>query len=212
MQGAAAGGRPTCCCPMCSFRHVSRFHFHFSLESRPSVIAIAVTAVEDSVSRHLSPPSPSAPLDARQPFRSLSRLGASRISFLHLCFDLSRRPLSLGRMITDIIMLLFLFGLVGGILMLVSYVSPTPSSDNQKRSPSSSSASASASSSGVTALGSGASFDWNKGEVRLKTNMRPVTQQDLLENAQRHGQDGGRFVVDHAESFRFGNKDSSPSS
>ncbi|SNX85854.1 uncharacterized protein MEPE_04563 [Melanopsichium pennsylvanicum] len=122
-------------------------------------------------------------------------------------------------MITDIILLLFLLSLIGGILLFVSYASSTSKNTSTTGSAASKSSSAagtnaaSGSSTGVTKLGGGtASFDWDKNEFRLKTNLRPVTQEELLENADRHGRDGGRFVTQHAESFRFGQKYPSSSS
>lgn len=91
-------------------------------------------------------------------------------------------------MITDLILLLVLFGLLFGIFIFVSSIAPhssTPSSTKAK----------------------GVEVDWEHNELKLKTNLRPVTQQDLLENAEGRGRDGGKFMAQHAESFSFGKKD-----
>ncbi len=90
-------------------------------------------------------------------------------------------------MLTDLILLLFLFLLIGGILVFVTSLSTPPSTSTQ--------------------VGS-SSIDWGKGEVKLRTSMRPVTQQHLLEHAERSGHEGGRFVTQHAQSFSFGKKES----
>lgn len=89
-------------------------------------------------------------------------------------------------MFTDLILLVVLFGLIGGILVFVTSLSTPPTSTQVGKS----------------------SIDWNKGEVKLRTSMRPVTQQDLLEQAEQKGQQGGMFVSQHAQSFSFGKKDS----
>lgn len=91
-------------------------------------------------------------------------------------------------MITDLILLIVLFALLFGIIKAVSLASPA---SQTKKPPSSA---------------SGTTFDWQSGEVKLKTNLRPVTQQELLERAEQTGGEGGRFMTDHKKSFHFGGK------
>ena len=94
-------------------------------------------------------------------------------------------------MITDIVLLGVLFGLLFGIIKLISVVSPlTPSTASRP----------------IHAAG-GTTVDWQRGELNLKTNRRPVTQQELLDRAQQTGLEGGKFVTQHADSFSFGNKE-----
>lgn len=89
-------------------------------------------------------------------------------------------------MITDLILLLVLLAMIGGILLLVTASSHAPSATTSR----------------------GSRIDWNKGEVQLKSNLRPVSQQDLLDQARSRGQDGGRYVAQHANSFSFGHSQS----
>lgn len=107
-------------------------------------------------------------------------------------------------MITDLILLLFLLALIGGILLLVSSSASAASTTSTFANKNNGREKGN-----VTKLNEGTSIDWSSGEVKLRTNHRPVTQQEILENAERKGQDGGKFVTQHAESFRFGNKDGS---
>ncbi|EST04489.1 hypothetical protein PSEUBRA_006227 [Kalmanozyma brasiliensis GHG001] len=106
-------------------------------------------------------------------------------------------------MITDLILLAVLFAIIGGIIKLVSFVAPPPPGTTKPSSATSGNSSA------VKLGGSGTTLDWQHGQMNLKTNLRPVTQQDLLEKAEASGRDGGKFVTEHANSFSFGKKDAS---
>ncbi|TKY89544.1 hypothetical protein EX895_001329 [Sporisorium graminicola] len=112
-------------------------------------------------------------------------------------------------MITDLVLLLFLFGLLFAILKLVAFAQPpTPSSSSSaSANPAAPSTTTRTRPAAPTAAG-GSTVDWHTGQLNLKTNLRPVTQQDLLDKAAAAGADGGRFVSNHAESFSFGKKDS----
>lgn len=110
-------------------------------------------------------------------------------------------------MITDVILLAFSFGLFYGLSKLIAKHHSSSYAQKAASYPSHSKSSAAASNASTTKLGSsGTTIDWSTGEMKLKTNLRPVTQQDLLERAEQSGQDSGRFVAKHADSFHFGAK------
>ncbi|SJX64143.1 uncharacterized protein SRS1_14797 [Sporisorium reilianum f. sp. reilianum] len=105
-------------------------------------------------------------------------------------------------MITDLILLLVLFALLFGLVKLVSLVQPPPPT---KTTTAGSAGTPSTPSSSTTSFGNN-TIDWHTGQLNVKSSMRPVTQQDLLDKAAAAGADGGRFVAKHAESFSFANK------
>lgn len=96
-------------------------------------------------------------------------------------------------MITDLILLAFLFSILFGIFILASRFAPHSTSPSASKT--------------KTKVGSGGTMDWEHNEFQLKTNLRPVTQQSLLENAEGKGRDGGKFIAEHGDAFAFGKKD-----
>lgn len=98
-------------------------------------------------------------------------------------------------MITDVILLLILFGVIGGIFLLVSSAAPSAKSTNNVKGDGSA---------GVTGLGRNASIDWEHNEFKLRTNMRPRTQEEILDSASEAGREGGKFMSDHKDAVSFG--------
>lgn len=87
-------------------------------------------------------------------------------------------------MFADIVILLFLAAIVGAIYLFVT---------------SQSSASAKAK--------SNSALDLQHNQFNLKTNARPLSQQELVDKAQARADAGRRYIAKHTDSLSFGKKD-----
>lgn len=174
------------------------FIFHFSALVRTGALSASSCLCLDTIIQTIISKIAASTLDLKSSLCHLTHLHHPRTYPLP---HQTRHPLS-PTMITDLILLLILFAILFGIVKLVSLAAPPPAST---KSPSASTGS----SSGVKLGSAGSTLDWQHGQVNLKTNMRPVTQQEILERADQTGRDGGKFMSDHASSFTFGKKDTS---